>query len=218
MVPLLSVFWSENHVLWSARGYGWQRGRHKGCSFRHLWVCCSQNSAIAPLGPFLHVVWEQWAVLSGSPGSSPTGTATWLPRQRLRVKGGGRLVPRVLQISECCLQNTPRWLGPGKTNTFTSVFTAKMICLALNCSPNVLSSGIMLLSKPSTWKASFMWLLLWWPKCQGFTRAAYPLIKQNQWIYADSFRCCGNLSNLSPAYVSCWILPQEQTTEASLVI
>lgn len=25
---------------------------------RHLWVCCSQNSAIAPLGPFLDVVWN----------------------------------------------------------------------------------------------------------------------------------------------------------------
>lgn len=164
------------------------------------------------------LLWDHFFVLCGNSGQyfqwalassrSPTVHTSGCLGRGSEVKGRGLLVtyPGMLQISECFLQNMPRWLGPGKTNTFTSVFTAKMICSALNYSPNVLNSEIMLLTKPSTWKASFMWLLLWWPKCQGFTRAAYPLIKQNQWIYADSFRCCGNLSNLSPAYVSCWIL------------
>lgn len=200
--PFTSVVWGKNRVLWSASGGTAGNGASTRDAYsRQLWVWCTQSAAIAPLGPFL--------VLCGNSGQF---SELWHPQGLPLVHSSGCLgvegrSPRVLQISGGYLQNMPRWVGPGKTNTFTTMFTAKMICSALNYSPNVLNSGIMLLTKPGTWKASFMWLLLWWPKCQGFTRAAYPLIKQNQWIYADSFRCCGNLSNLSPAYVSCWILP-----------
>lgn len=172
-------------------GYSWQQGQAQD-------ACAGTAASIS----------SAWAS-----SRSPTSTcllAASVAAQLWRV--GEPLVthPGVLRILYHYLQKVPRWLDPGKTNAFTSMFTAKIICSALNkrnVSPTVLNPGITLLTKPTTLKGSFMWLLLWWPMCQGFTRAAYPLIKQNQWIYADSFRCCGNLSNLSPAYVACCFLP-----------
>lgn len=95
--PLMSVIWGRNHMLWPNQGLlGLQlaagTSTEDACSW-HPQMWCNQDTGMAPLGLFFHVVQERQPVFSvlWHLQCLPLVHVFWLPWWGLSCEGQGTL-------------------------------------------------------------------------------------------------------------------------------